>query len=94
MLHVRSHLAPLDPLIRPFGPPSPRGGKGFPRADKSLLRTPSQRAASRRSDEMSYPPLMLQALKAQIERGKSELDRLRPLSTAALAQLQSITTSS
>ena len=31
---------------------------------------------------------MLQPLKDSIERGKSELDRLRPLSTAALAQLQ------
>jgi Fic family protein len=31
---------------------------------------------------------MLQALKARIEGRKSELDRLRPLSTAALAQLQ------
>src|SRR5271170_3669865 len=26
----RSHLAPLDPLIRPFGPPSPARGEGAP----------------------------------------------------------------
>src|ERR1700733_2830183 len=31
---------------------------------------------------------MLAALKDSIERGKAELDRLRPLSTAALGQLQ------
>jgi Fic family protein len=31
---------------------------------------------------------MLQALKDRIAHGKAELDRLRPLSTAALAQLQ------
>jgi hypothetical protein len=33
-------------------------------------------------------PLMLQALKDSVERGKAELDRLRPWSTAPLAQLQ------
>ena len=37
---------------------------------------------------MSYASLMLQALKDRIESRKSELDRLRPVSTAALAQLQ------
>ena len=37
---------------------------------------------------MSYAPSMLQALKDRIESRKSELDRSRPLSTVALAQLQ------
>src|SRR5450432_3405137 len=37
---------------------------------------------------MGYARSMLQALKARIEGRKSELDRLRPLSTAALVQLQ------
>src|SRR5271169_2054332 len=38
--------------------------------------------------KMRYAPSMLQALKDRIESRKSELDRLRPLSTVALAQLQ------
>src|SRR5271156_679232 len=38
--------------------------------------------------KMRYAPSMLQALKDRIESRKSELDRSRPLSTVALAQLQ------
>jgi Fic family protein len=38
--------------------------------------------------KMRYAPPMFQALKDRIESRKSELDRLRPLSTVALAQLQ------
>ena len=38
--------------------------------------------------KMRYAPPMFQALKHRIERSKAELDHLRPLSTAALAQLQ------
>ena len=37
---------------------------------------------------MRYAPPMFQALKDRIERSKAELDRMRPLSTAAFAQLQ------
>src|SRR5271168_3007286 len=38
--------------------------------------------------KMRYAPPMFQALRDRIESRKSELDRLRPLSTVALAQLQ------
>src|SRR5271156_5828394 len=38
--------------------------------------------------KMRYAQPMFQALKDRIERSKAELDRMRPLSTAAFAQLQ------
>ena len=38
--------------------------------------------------KMRYAPPMFQALKDRIEQSKAELDRLRPRSTVALAQLQ------
>src|SRR5271154_5069748 len=56
-------------------------------ADPALSRA-SEIAANDVEPIIRYTPAMFAALKDSIERGKAELGRLRPLSTAALAQLQ------